>query len=140
MNKVDLYIDNTRAEAFNDESISLELSTQNIKDIGKVFGEFSQTFSLPATKTNNGIFKHYYNVDIVGGFDANVRIDAIIEVNTIIFREGSIELEGLQFKNGEPYAYNVTFYGKTASLKDEFGEDQLTDLDLSAYDHDYNIS
>jgi hypothetical protein len=140
MNKVDLYIDNTRADAFNDESISLELSTQNIKDIGKVFGEFSQTFSLPATKTNNGIFKHYYNVDIVGGFDANVRIDAIIEVNTIIFREGSIELEGLQFKNGEPYAYNVTFYGKTASLKDEFGEDQLTDLDLSAYDHDYNIT
>ena len=140
MNKVDLYIDNTRADAFNDESISLELSTQNIKDIGKVFGEFSQTFSLPATKTNNGIFKHYYNVDIVGGFDANVRIDAIIEVNTIIFREGSIELEGLQFKNGEPYAYNVTFYGKTASLKDEFGEDQLTDLDLSAYDHTYSVA
>ena len=138
MNKVDLYIDNTRADAFNDESISLELSTQNIKDIGKVFGEFSQTFSLPATKTNNGIFKHYYNVDIVGGFDANLRVDAIIEVNTIIFREGTIELEGLQFKDGEPYAYNVTFYGKTASLKDTFGEDELSDLDLSTYDHDYN--
>ena len=138
MNKVDLYIDGTRADAFQDESISLELSTQNIRDIGKVFGEFSQTFSLPATKINNGIFKHYYNVDIVGGFDANLRVDAIIEVNTIIFREGTIELEGLQFKDGEPYAYNVTFYGKTASLKDTFGEDELSDLDLSTYDHDYN--
>jgi len=59
-------------------------------------------------------------------------------VNTILFREGVVELEGLQFKNGEPYSYNVTFYGKTASLKDEFGEAQLTDLDLSSYDHTYN--
>ena len=138
MNKVDLYIDGTRADAFNDESITLNLSVQNIQDIGKVFGEFSQTFSLPATKVNNGIFSHYYNVDIVGGFDANTRVDAFIEVNTILFREGVVELEGLQFKNGEPYSYNVTFYGKTASLKDEFGEDQLTDLDLSSYDHTYN--
>ena len=138
MNKVDLYIDGTRADAFNDESITLNLSVQNIQDIGKVFGEFSQTFSLPATKVNNGIFSHYYNVDIVGGFDANIRVDAFIEVNTILFREGVVELEGLQFKNGEPYSYNVTFYGKTASLKDEFGEDQLTDLDLSDYDHTYN--
>lgn len=138
MNKVDLYIDGTRADAFNDESITLNLSVQNISDIGKVFGEFSQTFSLPATKVNNGIFSHYYNVDVVGGFDANTRVDAFIEVNTILFREGVVELEGLQFKNGEPYSYNVTFYGKTASLKDEFGEDQLTDLDLSDYDHTYN--
>lgn len=138
MNKVDLYIDGTRADAFKDESITLNLSVQNIQDIGKVFGEFSQTFSLPASKINNGIFSHYYNVDIVGGFDANIRVDAFIEVNTILFREGVVELEGLQFKNGEPYSYNVTFYGKTASLKDEFGEDQLTDLDLSSYDHTYN--
>lgn len=138
MNKVDLYIDGTRADAFQDESITLNLSVQNISDIGKVFGEFSQTFSLPATKVNNGIFSHYYNVDIVGGFDANTRVDAFIEVNTILFREGVVELEGLQFKNGEPYSYNVTFYGKTANLKDILGEDQLTDLDLSAYDHTYN--
>lgn len=138
MNKVDLYIDGTRADAFKDESITLNLSVQNIQDIGTVFGEFSQTFSLPATKVNNGIFKHYYNVDVVGGFDANVRVDSFIEVDTILFREGVLELEGLQFKNGEPYSYNVTFFGKTASLKDQLGEDQLTDLDLSAYDHTYN--
>lgn len=138
MNKVDLYIDGTRADAFQDESITLNLSVQNISDIGKVFGEFSQTFSLPATKVNNGIFSHYYNVDIVGGFDANTRVEAFIEVNTILFREGVVELEGLQFKNGEPYSYNVTFYGKTANLKDILGEDQLTDLDLSSYDHTYN--
>lgn len=138
MNKVDLYIDGTRADAFKDESITLNLSVQNIQDIGTVFGEFSQTFSLPATKVNNVIFKHYYNVDVVGGFDANVRVDSFIEVDTILFREGVLELEGLQFKNGEPYSYNVTFFGKTASLKDQLGEDQLTDLDLSAYDHTYN--
>lgn len=138
MNKVDLYIDGTRADAFNDESIEINLTTQNLQDIGSVFGDYSKGFTLPATRVNNGIFKHYYNVDIVGGFDANVRVDAFIEVNTVLFRDGKLELENVQFKNGEPYAYSVTFYGKTASLKDAFGEDQLTDLDLSIGDHTYN--
>ena len=38
MNKVDLYINGTRADAFKDESITLNLSVQNIQDSGKVFG------------------------------------------------------------------------------------------------------
>lgn len=123
MNKVDLYIDGICVDVFNDESIIFNLLVQNISDIGKVFGEFSQIFSLFVIKVNNGIFFYYYNVDVVGGFDVNICVDVFIEVNIIFFREGVVELEGLQFKNGEFYLYNVIFYGKMVSLKDEFGED-----------------
>lgn len=138
MYKVDLYIDGQRADLFEDESIEINLSVQNIKDISKVFGDFTNSFSIPASKVNNKIFKHYYNVDIDGGYISNLRTNAFIEVNGNLFRAGVLELEGVQMKKGEPSSYNVGFYSNVTSLKDKFGEDQLNDLDLSALDHTYN--
>lgn len=138
MYKVELYIDGQRADLFQDEGIEINLTVQNIKDLGKVFGDFSNGFTIPASKVNNTIFKHYYNVDISGGFTAAQRVTAFIEVNNNIFRQGVLELEQVQMKKGEPYAYSVSFYSKTTSLKDLIGEDQLNDLDLSAQDHTYN--
>ena len=138
MYRVDLYIDGQRADLFQEESIEINLSTQNIKDISKVFGDFTQSFTIPASAANNKAFKHYYNVDVFGGFNANVRVDSFIEVNNNLFRAGVLELESVQLKGGEPYAYQVGFYSNVTSLKDTFGEDRLNDLDLSALDHTYN--
>ena len=138
MYKVDLYINGQRADLFQDENIEINLSVQNIKDISKVFGDFTNSFSIPASKANNKIFKHYYNVDIDGGYISNLRTNAFIEVNSNLFRAGVLELEGVQMKKGEPSSYSVGFYSNVTSLKDTFGEDQLNDLDLSSYDHAYN--
>lgn len=138
MNRVDLYIDGQRVDLFEQESIEMSLSAQNIKDLSKVFGDFSKSFTLPASPNNNGIFKHYYNVDVSGGFDANTRASAFIEVNNNVFRSGLIELESVQLKNMKPYAYKVSFYGNMTNLKDLFGDDTLNDLDFSAQNHTYN--
>ncbi|MCP4609300.1 MAG: hypothetical protein GY845_11360 [Planctomycetes bacterium] len=138
MYRVDLYIDGQRGDLFQEESIEINLSVQNIKDISKVFGDFTNSFTIPASPTNNAIFKHYYNVDIYGGFNANVRVDSFIEVNNNLFRTGVLELESVQIKDSQPYAYQVGFYSNVTSLKDTFGEDKLNDLDLSAQDHQYN--
>ena len=138
MYRVNLYIDGQRGDLFQEESIEINLSVQNIKDISKVFGDFTNSFTIPASPTNNAIFKHYYNVDIYGGFNANVRVDSFIEVNNNLFRTGVLELESVQIKDSQPYAYQVGFYSNVTSLKDTFGEDKLNDLDLSAQDHQYN--
>jgi len=138
MYKLDLYIDGQRADLFGDESVEMMLTTQNVNDLGAVYGDYSKSFTIPASARNNSIFKHYYNVDIYGGFTAALRTDAIIEVNKNFFREGSLELISVELKNNEPYAYSVNFYTSTTSLKDLFGEDTLNVLDLSAQDHGYN--
>ena len=138
MYKVEIYINSLRLDTFQDEAIKMTLSTQNVKDISKVFGDFTQSFTVPATPNNNGIFKHYYNVDILTGFTAAQRADSFIEINNNLFRSGTFELEGIQMRNNEPYAYKGSFYSKNTSLKDLFGEDTLNDLDLSAQDHTYS--
>jgi hypothetical protein len=137
MNKVDIYINNQRLDIFQDEEISINLSVQNVQDISKVFTDFTQGFTVPASTTNNAIFSHYYRTDITGGFDGRFRVAARIEINSLPFRTGVVEMENVQLKGTEPYAYTLTFYGDVVTLTDLFGEDYLYDLDFSDYDHEY---
>jgi hypothetical protein len=190
MNKVDIYVNGSRLDLFDDEEITINLSVQNVQDISKVFTDFTQGFTVPATPTNNAIFQHYYRTDInssnltqntllngeslflnykfrvlkdngiveaggccaaelddLGGsyvsssspvtFDGRFRQDAIIEIDSIPFRSGVIELEGAQLKGTEPYAYTLTFYGDLVTLTDLFGDDYLYDLDFAEFNHEY---
>ena len=137
MNKVDIYINNQRLDIFQDEEISINLSVQNVQDISKVFTDFTQGFTVPASTTNNAIFSHYYRTDITGGFDGRFRVAARIEINSLPFRTGVVEMENVQLKGTEPYAYTLTFYGDVVTLTDLFGEDYLYGLDFSDYDHEY---
>jgi hypothetical protein len=107
---------------FKDESVSITQSIQNVKDIAKVFTEFTKTFTLPASKTNNKIFKHYYNFDITGGFDASTKKDATLELNYLPFKKGKIKLEGVDLQNRRPKSYRITFFGNTVT------EDKLNAL------------
>ena len=138
MQKIQLYIEGQRVDMFSDESVTVTQSIQNVKDIEKVFTDFSRTFNLPASKTNNKIFKHYYNFDIVGGFDARKKVSSVIELNNLPFRDGTIKLDGVDLKDNKAHTYKVTFFGKLANLKDLFGDDKLNDLDFSSYDLDYD--
>jgi hypothetical protein len=190
MNKVDIYINGFRLDLFDDEEITINLSVQNVQDISKVFTDFTQGFTVPATPFNNAVFQHYYRSDIdsstltkktllngeslfldykfrvlkdggtieaatccadaldaLGGsltstttavaFDGRLRQEARIEINSLPFRTGVIEVENVQLKGTEPYAYTITFYGDVVNLTDLFGDDYLYDLDFSAYDFSY---
>jgi hypothetical protein len=138
MNKVDIYVNDVRLDIFQDEEISINLSVQNVQDISKVFTDFTQAFTVPASATNNGVFSYYYRNDVVGGFDGRLRASARIEINSLPFRTGVVELENVQLKGTDPYAYTLTFYGDVVTLTDLFGEDYLYDLDFSDYDHRYD--
>lgn len=136
---VEIYIEGQKIDLFKDETISVTQSVQDVKDISKIFTDYSQSFKVPASNKNNGIFKHYYNQDIDNGFDARTRKDAIININTIPFKTGKIQLNGSELKNGTPTQYDLTFYGDAIKVKDLIGDDKLTSLDwLSNFDHNYS--
>ena len=128
MQNIQLYIEGNRMDMFKDETVSLTQTIQNVKDIAKVFTNFTKTFSLPASKDNNKVFEHYYNYNIDDGFDARTKKSATIELNYLPFEKGKIKLEGVDIRNNKPYAYRVTFFGNTVSLKDVLGDDTLQAL------------
>lgn len=176
MNKVDIYVNGYRLDIFDDEEITINLSVQNVQDISKVFTDFTQGFTVPASPRNNEILQHYYNANITasvittetGGspvwqsistnwnvwntawnagassasvtntFDGRLRQPARIEINSLSFRTGVVEIENVQLKGTEPYAYSLTFYGDVVSLTDIFADDYLYDLEFPAeYNHSY---
>ena len=138
MQQTQLYINNQRVEMFDETNLSITDSIQNVKDISKVFTSYSQSFSVPASKSNNKIFKHYYNKDIDGGFDGRVKSPARLELNYIPFKQGYIKLEGVDLSNNNPNRYRITFFGDVITLKDLLGDDKLQSLNLSDYDELYD--
>lgn len=143
--QIQLYINGQRVDLFSDETIEVTSSIQNVKDIAKVFTDFSQSFSIPASQANNKIFQHYYSPDVLitdtSGFDARFLADAVIEINYQPFRTGKIKLDSVDLKNNAPYAYKITFFGSTIELKDLLGDDKLDGLNwLSNFDLIHNLN
>ena len=138
MQKVILYIqpqlrnttttqDFVRVDLMEEELITLTQVIQDVNDIEKIFTDYSRTFNLPASKTNNKIFKHWYNPDI-DGFDSSIFCESRIELNHLHFRFGKIQLNEVVMKFGEPSMYKVTFFGNTTEFKNSINEDELSDL------------
>lgn len=140
MQTLQLYIEGQRIEMFEDESVNITQTIKNVKDIAKVFTEFTKQFSVPASKDNNKIFKHFYNYDIENGFDARIRKSASIEINNLPFKNGKIRLDGVDMRSNKPHAYRLTFFGSVVELKDVLGEDKLFSLDALDLDKDYSSS
>ena len=145
MQRLQLYIEDNNGDyplvdMFDNETVQLTSTIQDVKDIGKVFTDFSMPFTVPASETNNKIFRHLYNYNITGNaFDARKKKKAKIHINYAPFREGKIFLNSVKMRNNKAYAYEIIFYGNTVSLKDLLGDDELTDLDyLSNYNHEYS--
>ena len=84
MQKLQLYIGGQRVDLFKDETVTLNQTIQNIKDPAKIFVEFTKDFTIPASKINNQIFRHFNNYDITTNFyDARLKLQQ--KYNLIIF-------------------------------------------------------
>ena len=144
MRQVQVYIEGKKIELFEDEQITVNSSVQNINDISKVFTDFSQSFTVPASTVNNEIFQHFYQSDVgdvqtgASLIDHNIRRNALIEIDLTTFRRGKIQIEKANIKNGMAENYQLTFYGEIRTLKDLFGEDKLNQLDLTTLEFAYN--
>ena len=128
-----IYNDDTegydQVELFQDESITITQSIQDVKDIQKVFTDYSRSFSVPASKQNNKVFKHFYNYHIAG-FDAQTKIKAQLFLNHKFYKSGYIKLESASTFDNKAHTYKVTFYGSGLVLKEILQDDLLEGLAL----------
>ena len=129
-----------KLDLFDDEKISVTSSIQNINDISKTYTDFSQTFTIPASKQNNKIFRHWYDNSNDSPFSTLVKSNAYIEIDTITFRKGKIQLESANVVDGQAQDYSITFIGILGNLKDTFAGKYLKDLTSTAYDFEYTTS
>jgi hypothetical protein len=141
-----------RIELFNDEKISITSSIQNFNDIGKLFTDYSQTFTVPASKHNNTIFKHWYEsavgltsdedpLDVNFAFDHRIKYYGYIEIDSIPFRDGKFLMQKANKKNNFIESYTINFVGNLVQLKDKFKEDKLNVINgYESLNFEYNFT
>jgi len=130
--QLEIYVEGTRLDLFDAQSVTLKKSVKNFRDISKVFTSFSRNIDIPASKTNNKVFRHYSNLRIIeGGFDARTLKTAELKLNGKLLEQGTIALEKVNKEFGEVVSYGIRFYGGLAELKKRIGEDYLHNLDMS---------
>lgn len=133
----------SKVDLFKDEYITLVSSIQDIRDFAKIFSDYSRTFRIPANDTNNKIFKHFYNPDVIG-FNGSTKKLAKIHMNYMPFREGYIYLQSTEMKNNKASSYTILFYGGLVRLKNEMKDQKLSalaeKLDSNIQNFTYNSS
>ena len=128
--RYEIYNDFTKLELFKDESVTITDTIQNVKDPAKIFAPFSQQFNVPASKHNNKFFKHYYNSEIDNSYDARFQGDALIQLNGVNYKIGSLRLTSVELKNNIAYSYKLVFTGETVEFKKILAENELSSLEF----------
>lgn len=125
-----IYIDGVAygIELFKDETISVTSSVQNFNEIGKIFTDYSKSFTIPASAHNNKIFKYWYENALDNGYDHRIKYYGYIEIDTLNFRYGKFQLEKANKNNGSIESYTIGFVGNLTQLKDRFKADKLNSL------------
>ena len=135
-----LVIDGKVVDLFSDETIQL---TRAIKDFltTQARTDFTQQFNIPSTSVNDPIFDNYFDENsVLSGWNAYVKLDAIIYIHSIPIFNGCVELTGVEYKNGLPRQYNLIFYGQGKTAIADFGEKTLPMVDWTAYNHTVNYT
>ena len=129
--QLQLFIEGSQIELHDNESVTLTQTLQDILDIQKVFTDFTRTFNVPASKTNNKVFKHFYNPEVsVQDFRPKERKAAVLFLNHQPFKTGFVKYDSVQMVNNEPKNYRITFFGDILEIKDLFGDLKLEDLTI----------
>jgi hypothetical protein len=125
---VEVYIDDQRLDLFTDESIEINRTIKDFRELDKVFTDYTQPFTIPASKNNNIAMSHWYDESIATGFNPATKKAARIDINTLPFRFGYMWLNRAVLKNGSVDYYEVAFFSQITNLSDFFGSDTLPQL------------
>ena len=133
-----IYIEDEQIDLFKNENITIISSVLDIQDISVNSTDYTKTFTVPATKKNNRLFTHWWNPNINGQFDARVKHPGRIELDGHPFKFGKFTLLECVMKNRRITHYQLTFTGNLYDIATKVKNDNLSELDLSAYDHPYD--
>ena len=139
MREIQLYVKGERVDLNPNNTIEIKSNIKDVKDISKVFTDYSKTFEVPASDNNNKIFRHFYNFNITtNSFDARVKHESNIFINHLLFRRGKVFLSGVVMENNTAISYKLRFFGNNITLNDKFKDLKLSSLDLTSFDFNYN--
>lgn len=136
-------------DLFDDVPMPVNKSIVDIKEPEKRNSDYTLSITLPGTANNRRIFSEIDNLNRTTinsttqnynpDFNPNLKSEAIILKRGVEQMRGYLQLTEIPI-NDEDVTYSIIIIGKLANLFQDLGESMLTDLDLSAYDHQWTYT
>ena len=129
-------------DLYQEQDIPLTLSVDEFTNIIEKQQSYSKDFDLPATKRNNQIFTHIFEITktINNIFDFNPykQTKASLKQNGVLLFEGCLRLIEIVEKNGE-ISYNVNLFSESIALAEVLQGKTFSDLSSSILEleHEY---
>jgi hypothetical protein len=114
-------------DLYEDEDIPLSLSIDNFKNAAEKVQSYSKDFNLPATKRNNKIFTHLFEVTKTQdafSFNPYVKTECILKQDGYNIFKGYLRIIDIVNQEGE-ISYNVNLYSEGIALADTLKEKDL---------------
>ena len=126
-------------DLYQEEDIPLTLSVDDFKNVAEKVQSYSKDFSLPATKRNNLIFDHIFEITRSDDgiiFNPYIKTQCVLKQEGYILFDGYLRLIDVQDQEGE-ISYNVNLYSVVVALADVLKDRTFADLDFTELAHDY---
>jgi|688.fasta_scaffold11342_14 hypothetical protein len=141
-NQFKIYANNTVLDTYDDFDISLNYQITDITDITSRQTSFSKTIVIPGTKINNDFFENIFelNIDLsVSSYNPKVAIPCSISIGDEQIFTGNLQLLQIS-KNQGLVEYEIVITGILKNILFNFGDYFLSDLNMSEYNHQRNIT
>jgi hypothetical protein len=138
-----------RVDLFEDISIPITYSINDIKDPGSRKTSWSKTIRIPGTKNNSRIFDHIYEIQsdswtqIAGksvwtSFNPNLKTEIVLLNDGVQVMKGNLQLRQATRDLGGNIEYEIALNGELTSLFSDIGDAKLNEFDFTEYDHEWN--
>jgi len=122
----------------DDIAYSLNFAIADIREPDKRNASFSKTIKVPGSKQNNKLFAHIFEIDINCNFNPNLKTPCTFYIDEIRQLKGYLQLLKVYYNDELKLEYEVTIKGSIGNIFTVIADQELTALDMSAFNHTYN--
>lgn len=144
---VRIQLENGYLDVKEETAFPLNFQVGDIRDLSQRKGTFSKSITLIGSKNNNTLLNNYYDVNIKAGtFDINkITKCSVIQNNVPIITDALLQLVNVrkvQLTDAyeDSVEYEVLVRDSQAEFYTTITNKELTDLDFSDCNHDFNIT
>ena len=130
LKKTELYVEGRQIDLFGDEAFLLNFNIADINDISAKTSGYSKEVDIPATKINNQIFSHLFDVSSEGYFNPISKKSTELFIDGVCVMRGYFKLNSITIIDNEYVTYHGVIYEDTVNFISALGDLELSNLYL----------
>jgi hypothetical protein len=130
LKKTELYVEGRQIDLYGDEAFLLNFNIADISDISAKTTSYSKEVDIPATKINNQIFSHLFDVSSEGYFNPISKKTTELFIDGVCVMRGYFKLNSITIIDNEYVTYHGVIFEDSINFISALGDLELSNLYL----------